>query len=207
MYTLAGERHWQYVLVLSFSLRCCIYHHQYTSSRCLLSITPPRPSHHTSFPHIPPHHIHIPLARPTPTQQNKLTHLPTGLTDQVAKESKDSTASDHPMHDVDTGATSGGSQSKEHGTAADHSAVRYDFHIPSLFLLHTTSYRVKLRKRERPSPNSPSSILLLPHHFTISPQHRHHVHTHTSQTINTNLFASLTGPRHSPILQPRRKGG
>jgi hypothetical protein len=33
---------------------------------------------------------------------------PQGITDQVAKESKDSTASTHENHDVDTGATSGG---------------------------------------------------------------------------------------------------
>ncbi|KAL6710642.1 hypothetical protein ACN47E_007699 [Coniothyrium glycines] len=31
------------------------------------------------------------------------------ITDQVAKESRDSTASTHPLHDEDTGATSGGS--------------------------------------------------------------------------------------------------
>ncbi|KAF2749098.1 hypothetical protein M011DRAFT_475837 [Sporormia fimetaria CBS 119925] len=35
------------------------------------------------------------------------------ITDQVAKDSSDSNASDHPAHQVDTGATSGGSQSKE----------------------------------------------------------------------------------------------
>ncbi|GAB7342075.1 hypothetical protein MBLNU457_g0356t1 [Dothideomycetes sp. NU457] len=43
------------------------------------------------------------------------------ITDQVAKESKDSTASSHSMHQEDTGATSGGSQSK--ATAQDHSAT------------------------------------------------------------------------------------
>ncbi|KAF2198763.1 hypothetical protein GQ43DRAFT_434004 [Delitschia confertaspora ATCC 74209] len=32
------------------------------------------------------------------------------ITDQVAKDSKDSTASSAPLHDVDTGATSGGSE-------------------------------------------------------------------------------------------------
>lgn len=31
-----------------------------------------------------------------------------GITDQVAKESKDSTASSHELHDEDTGASSGG---------------------------------------------------------------------------------------------------
>jgi hypothetical protein len=38
-----------------------------------------------------------------------LTGGPTGITDQVAKESSDSTASTHPAHQVDTGAISGGS--------------------------------------------------------------------------------------------------
>lgn len=40
-----------------------------------------------------------------------------GITDQVAKESSDSNASTHPMHQVDTGATSGGK-----ATAQDHAA-------------------------------------------------------------------------------------
>ncbi|KAI4721718.1 hypothetical protein E4T48_02019 [Aureobasidium sp. EXF-10727] len=39
------------------------------------------------------------------------------LTDMVAKESSDSNASSHPMHDVDNSATSGGK-----ATTQDHSA-------------------------------------------------------------------------------------
>jgi hypothetical protein len=39
----------------------------------------------------------------------ELTKAPLGITDQVAKESDESTASSHPAHQVDTGATSGGS--------------------------------------------------------------------------------------------------
>ena len=37
--------------------------------------------------------------------------FPSGITDQVAKESSDSNASSHQLHDVDTGATSGGAPS------------------------------------------------------------------------------------------------
>jgi len=40
-----------------------------------------------------------------------------GITDQVAKESKDSTASSHEIHDVDTKASSGGAASLEHHKA------------------------------------------------------------------------------------------
>ncbi|KAF4303765.1 hypothetical protein GTA08_BOTSDO07590 [Botryosphaeria dothidea] len=43
------------------------------------------------------------------------------ITDKVAKESSDSTASSHPLHQSDTGATSGGAQSK--ATASDHKAA------------------------------------------------------------------------------------
>ncbi|EKG18045.1 hypothetical protein MPH_04735 [Macrophomina phaseolina MS6] len=43
------------------------------------------------------------------------------ITDQVAKESSDSTASSHAMHQADTGATSGGAQNKAH--ANDHTAA------------------------------------------------------------------------------------
>jgi hypothetical protein len=39
------------------------------------------------------------------------------ITDQVAKESSDSTASTHPNHDVDTKATSGGAATLEHHKA------------------------------------------------------------------------------------------
>ena len=35
------------------------------------------------------------------------------ITDQVAKESSDSNASTHPLHDTDTGATSGGNVSAD----------------------------------------------------------------------------------------------
>lgn len=42
------------------------------------------------------------------------------ITDQVAKESKDSTASSHPMHQEDTGVTSGGSSK---ATIQDHKAT------------------------------------------------------------------------------------
>jgi hypothetical protein len=41
----------------------------------------------------------------------------TGITDQVAKESSDSTASSHELHDVDTKATSGGAATLEHHKA------------------------------------------------------------------------------------------
>jgi hypothetical protein len=40
-----------------------------------------------------------------------------GITDQVAKESKDSTASSHPLHDTDTKTTSGGAATLEHHKA------------------------------------------------------------------------------------------
>lgn len=43
--------------------------------------------------------------------------LSTDITDQVAKESSDSNASDHPIHQVENTATSGGK-----ATAQDHSA-------------------------------------------------------------------------------------
>lgn len=43
------------------------------------------------------------------------------ITDQVAKESKDSTASDHPIHQEETGATSGGSAGAK-ATEQDHAA-------------------------------------------------------------------------------------
>jgi len=57
-----------------------------------------------------------------------------GIYDQVAKESKDSTASDHEIHDVETGATSGGAQGK--ATAEDHKGTPVCFtslskHVPS----------------------------------------------------------------------------
>ncbi|KAL0260338.1 hypothetical protein SLS55_004024 [Diplodia seriata] len=42
------------------------------------------------------------------------------ITDHVAKNSADSTASDHPLHDTDTNVTSGGASSKAH--ASDHKA-------------------------------------------------------------------------------------
>ncbi|KAK4963783.1 hypothetical protein LTR66_011560 [Elasticomyces elasticus] len=60
--------------------------------------------------------------------QNKRADMPvhpaeenTGgsIFDQVAKESKDSNASDHPLHDVDTGASSGGMKASIH----DHKAT------------------------------------------------------------------------------------
>ncbi|KAF4537520.1 Peptidase c40 [Lasiodiplodia theobromae] len=43
------------------------------------------------------------------------------ITDQVAKESSDSTASTHPLHDTDTNVTSGGAHSKAH--VNDHKAA------------------------------------------------------------------------------------
>jgi len=51
-----------------------------------------------------------------------------GIFDQVAKDSKDSTASDHEIHDVETGATSGGSQGK--ATAEDHKGTPVRFAFP-----------------------------------------------------------------------------
>lgn len=48
------------------------------------------------------------------------TVLSTDLTDQVAKESSDSTASDHHTHQVDTGAKEGGNTK---ATAQDHNAA------------------------------------------------------------------------------------
>jgi hypothetical protein len=45
-----------------------------------------------------------------------------GITDQVAKESSDSTASTHKNHDVDTGASSGGTA---HAAAHKAAPVRY----------------------------------------------------------------------------------
>ncbi|KAJ9623662.1 hypothetical protein H2203_005924 [Taxawa tesnikishii (nom. ined.)] len=42
------------------------------------------------------------------------------ITDQIAKESSESTASNAPIHNADTGATSGGTQSK--ATVQDHQA-------------------------------------------------------------------------------------
>lgn len=46
--------------------------------------------------------------------------FPPDLTDQVAKESSNSTASTHDMHKEDTGATSGGTAK---ATAEDHKAT------------------------------------------------------------------------------------
>ncbi|CAA9959918.1 hypothetical protein CFE70_003359 [Pyrenophora teres f. teres 0-1] len=48
-----------------------------------------------------------------PKKENKSLFIKknAGITDQVAKDSSDSTASTHPNHDVDTGATSGGGAS------------------------------------------------------------------------------------------------
>lgn len=43
----------------------------------------------------------------------------TGITDQVAKESKDSTASSAPLHQEDTGATSGGSMDAQQAHKAN----------------------------------------------------------------------------------------
>ena len=40
-----------------------------------------------------------------------------GITDQVAKESSDSNASTHPLHDVDNKASSGGASTFEHHKA------------------------------------------------------------------------------------------
>jgi hypothetical protein len=47
-------------------------------------------------------------------QDESITDTVVGITDQVAKESKDSTASTHPLHDEDTNATSGGAASLAH---------------------------------------------------------------------------------------------
>lgn len=49
------------------------------------------------------------------------------LTDMVAKESSDSNASTHPMHDVENNATSGGK-----ATAQDHSANPVSHHLAHL---------------------------------------------------------------------------
>ncbi|GME24151.1 hypothetical protein GTA08_BOTSDO07590 [Neofusicoccum parvum] len=43
------------------------------------------------------------------------------ITDKVAKESSDSNASTHPLHQTESAATSGGAQSR--ATAGDHSAA------------------------------------------------------------------------------------
>jgi hypothetical protein len=55
--------------------------------------------------------------------QSILTHKSTGITDQVAKESSDSTASSHSLHQVDTGATSGGSISAQQAFKANPGPV------------------------------------------------------------------------------------
>ncbi|KAK3080270.1 hypothetical protein LTS18_002683 [Coniosporium uncinatum] len=44
------------------------------------------------------------------------------ITDQVAKESSDSTASSHELHDEDTGASSGGSTGPKKASVQDHQA-------------------------------------------------------------------------------------
>jgi hypothetical protein len=49
-----------------------------------------------------------------PKQDERIIDTAIGITDQVAKESKDSTASSHPLHDEDTNATSGGAASLAH---------------------------------------------------------------------------------------------
>ncbi|KAH7116927.1 hypothetical protein B0J11DRAFT_583632 [Dendryphion nanum] len=46
------------------------------------------------------------------------------ITDQVAKESDDSTASSHPIHQEDTGATSGGSLNAQQAHAANPGPVQ-----------------------------------------------------------------------------------
>lgn len=47
-----------------------------------------------------------------------------GITDQVAKESSDSTASSHPIHQEDTGATSGGSVNAQQAHSANPGPVQ-----------------------------------------------------------------------------------
>lgn len=49
--------------------------------------------------------------------KHHIDHAPAGITDQVAKESGDSTASSHAIHQEDTNATSGGAATFDHHKA------------------------------------------------------------------------------------------
>lgn len=57
--------------------------------------------------------------------KNNAECYPLGITDQVAKESSDSNASTHQHHDVDTGASSGGSTA----SALAHKAAPVRLHV------------------------------------------------------------------------------
>lgn len=72
-------------------------------------------------------------------------NLAIDITDQVAKESSDSTASTHPLHDTDTNVTSGGAHSKAH--VNDHKAAP---------VRHTTSHIYNFSAHT--SPRAPSSL-------------------------------------------------
>jgi hypothetical protein len=69
-----------------------------------------------------PTSISQPTNNPAPYQINRTNTLTqylvsSGITDQVAKESSDSNASSHPLHDTDNKTTSGGAATFEHHKA------------------------------------------------------------------------------------------
>jgi hypothetical protein len=75
-----------------------------------------------------------------------IIHVTADLTDKVAKESKDSTASDHPIHDEDHSEATSGGKAK----ASDHqSKVRF-YHASSPPPVYAGAYPAK----DKPAPKN-----------------------------------------------------